>query len=82
MTPRRAQWAALRRYRVATFVLLFQNLHRYTPYGASFLLVCRWWEGLSAFLRDGRFGIGMRTRTSMQMLQSVESCRDPAVRSR
>jgi hypothetical protein len=25
------------------------------------LLVCLWWEGLSAFFRDGRFGVGVGT---------------------
>jgi hypothetical protein len=40
---------------------LFQNLHRYAFYGALFLLVCLWWEGLSAFFLDGRFGIGVGT---------------------
>jgi hypothetical protein len=48
-------------YRGETALLLFQNLHRYTLYGALFLLVCLWWEGLSAFFRDGRFGIGVGT---------------------
>jgi len=50
-----------RRYRGETALLLFQNLHRYTLYGALFLLVCLWWEGLAAFFRDGRFGIGVGT---------------------
>ena len=48
-------------YRGETTLLLFQNLHRYTLYGALFLLVCLWWEGLAAFVRDGRFGIGVGT---------------------
>ena len=50
-----------RRYRGETALLLFQNLHRYTLYGALFLLVCLWWEGLSAFFLEGRFGIGVGT---------------------
>jgi hypothetical protein len=50
-----------RRYRGETALLLFQNLHRYTLYGALFLLVCLWWEGLSAFFRGGQFGIGVGT---------------------
>ena len=50
-----------RRYRGETSLLLFQNLHRYTLYGALVLLVCVWWESLSAFFRDGRFGIGVGT---------------------
>lgn len=46
-------------YRGETSLLLFQNLHRYTLYGAVFLLVCLWWEGFAAFFRDGQFGIGV-----------------------
>jgi hypothetical protein len=42
-------------------LLLFQNLHRYTLYGALVLLVFLWWEGLAAFFRDGRFGVGVGT---------------------
>ena len=49
------------RYRGETALLLFQNLHRYTLYGALFLLVCLWWEGVAAFFRDGQFGIGVGT---------------------
>ena len=48
-------------YRGERALLLFQNLHRYTLYGALLLLVFLWWEGLSAFFRDGRFGIGVGT---------------------
>jgi hypothetical protein len=50
-----------RRYRGETALLLVQNLHRYTLYGALFLLVCLWWEALSAFFLDGRFGVGVGT---------------------
>ena len=50
-----------RRYQGERALLLFQNLHRYTLYGALFLLVCLWWEGFSAFFRHGRFGIGVGT---------------------
>jgi hypothetical protein len=42
-------------------LLLFQNLHRYTLYGALFLLVCLWWEAFAAFFRQGQFGIGVGT---------------------
>jgi hypothetical protein len=52
---------ASRRYRGETALLLFQNLHRYTLYGALFLLVCLWWEGFAAFFRNGRFGVGLGT---------------------
>jgi len=48
-------------YRGEAALFLFQNLHRYTLYGALFLLVCLWWESGSAFFRDGRFGIGVGT---------------------
>jgi hypothetical protein len=50
-----------RGYRGETALLLFQSLHRYTLYGAFFLLVCLWWEAGSAFFRDGRFGVGLGT---------------------
>jgi hypothetical protein len=49
------------RYRGETALLLFQNLHRYTLYGALVLLVCLWWEGFAAFFREGRFGVGVGT---------------------
>jgi len=42
-------------------VLLFQNLHRYTFYGALLLLVFLWEEGLVAFFKDGQFGVGVGT---------------------
>ena len=48
-------------YRGETTLLLFQNLHRYTLYGAIFLLACLWWEGVAAFFREGRVGIGIGT---------------------
>ena len=48
-------------YRGETRLFLIQNLHRYTLYGALFLIVCLWWEGLAAFFRDGQFGIGVGT---------------------
>jgi hypothetical protein len=50
-----------RRYRGETMLLVFQNLHRYTLYGALLLIVCLWWEGLAAFFRGGRLGIGVGT---------------------
>jgi hypothetical protein len=49
------------RYRGETALLLFQNLHRYTLYGALFLIVCLWWETAAAFFKDGRVGIGVGT---------------------
>jgi hypothetical protein len=48
-------------YRGETALLIFQNLHRYALYGALFLLVCLWWEGIGAFFKNGQFGIGVGT---------------------
>ena len=48
-------------YRGEKALLVFQNLHRYTLYGALFLIVCLWWEGLAAFFKNGQFGIGVGT---------------------
>jgi hypothetical protein len=50
-----------RPYRGETALLLFQNLHRYTLYGALLLLVFLWWEGFAAFFRQGELGIGVGT---------------------
>ncbi|MBX3473717.1 MAG: succinate dehydrogenase [Planctomycetes bacterium] len=49
------------KYRGETALLIFQNLHRYALYGALFLLVFLWWDGLAAFFKNGRFGIGVGT---------------------
>jgi hypothetical protein len=48
-------------YRGEASLLLFQQLHRYTLYGAVFLIVCLWWDGFAAFFRGGRFGVGVGT---------------------
>jgi hypothetical protein len=48
-----------RSYRGETALLLFQNLHRYTLYGALVLLGFLWYEGFAALFNDGRFGIGV-----------------------
>jgi hypothetical protein len=62
LTPPSCAVAGLPRgYRGETALLLFQNLHRYTLYGALVLLVFLWWEGFAAFFRGGRFGIGVGT---------------------
>jgi hypothetical protein len=50
-----------RRYRGETMLLAFQNLHRYTLYGALLLIVCLWWEAISAFFHAGRLGVGVGT---------------------
>lgn len=59
--PSCAVMGAAKDYRGEKALLLFQNLHRYTLYGALLLLVFLWWEAASAFFRDGRFGIGVGT---------------------
>ena len=59
--PACAVRGAPKAYRGEMTLLLFQNLHRYTLYGALFLLVCLWWEGFAAFFRNGEFGIGVGT---------------------
>jgi hypothetical protein len=48
-------------YRGEQALLLFQNLHRYTLYGALVLIVFLWSEAIAAFVRDGRVGIGVGT---------------------
>jgi hypothetical protein len=50
-----------RKYQGERVLLIFQNLHRYTLYGALFLLVFLWSEAFGAFFREGRFGIGVGT---------------------
>ena len=59
--PSCAVTGVLPRYRGETALLIFQNLHRYTLYGALLLLVFLWWEGFAAFFRQGEFGIGVGT---------------------
>jgi hypothetical protein len=59
--PACAVRGAPRHYRGETALLIFQNLHRLTLYGALFLLVCLWWEGVAAFFRNGQFGMGVGT---------------------
>jgi len=59
--PSCAVGSAPRRYRGEKALWLFQNLHRYTLYCALVMLVCLWWEGISAFFLNGRLGIGVGT---------------------
>ena len=47
------------RYEGETFLLVFQNLHRYTFYLALCLLPFVWWEALKSFVLDGTFGFGV-----------------------
>lgn len=49
------------KYRGETALLLFQNLHRYTLYGALLLLVVLWYDAFIALFKNGRFGIGVGT---------------------
>ena len=53
------------RYRGEKVLLVFQNLHRYTLYGALVLLVFLWWDVFAAFFRAGHFGIGVGTVVMM-----------------
>jgi hypothetical protein len=48
-------------YRGEQALLIVQNLHRYTLYGALVLLVFLWEEAIAAFFRDGQFGVGVGT---------------------
>lgn len=48
-------------YRGETALLIVQNLHRYTLYGALLLLFFLWKEAIAAFFRAGHFGIGVGT---------------------
>ena len=59
--PNCAVRGPVRGYRGETALLLAQNLHRYALYAGLFLLVTLWWEAGEAFVRHGRFGIGVGT---------------------
>jgi hypothetical protein len=62
MTPPSCTVRGLRfQYRGETALLLLQNLHRYTLYGAIILLAFLWWEAFAAFFRQGQFGVGVGT---------------------
>ena len=50
-----------RSYRGETVLLVVQNLHRYTLYGALLLLGFLWWDAIAAFFLDGRTGVGVGT---------------------
>jgi hypothetical protein len=47
------------KYRGETFILLFQNLHRYTLWFALLLVPILTWESFQSFFRDGEFGVGV-----------------------
>ncbi|MCZ6695810.1 MAG: succinate dehydrogenase [Acidobacteria bacterium] len=46
-------------YRGETFLLLFQNLHRYALYAAIVFIFILSYDAMMAFFRDGRFGVGV-----------------------
>lgn len=48
-------------YQGETFLLIFQNLHRYALYIALIFLVVLSADGIAAFFRDGEFGFGVGT---------------------
>jgi hypothetical protein len=49
------------RYEGETFLLVFQNLHRYTFYVALLLLPCLFYEAFRAMVWGGQLGIGLGT---------------------
>jgi len=53
--------AGKKRYRGETFLLLFQNLHRYALYAALLFLPILLYDALSAFSREGELGVGVGT---------------------
>jgi hypothetical protein len=57
--PACAVTSGSRGYRGETHLLIVQNLHRYTLYAAIFLLGSVWVESLSAFVWQGRVGVGV-----------------------
>ena len=63
MTPPACAVGAMpqKRYRGETFLLLFQNLHRYALYVAILFIVFLLHDAYLAFWRDGKFGIGVGT---------------------
>ncbi|MCO4744627.1 MAG: succinate dehydrogenase [Proteobacteria bacterium] len=46
-------------YRGETFLLVFQNLHRYALYGALLLLPYLYWEAFQSFRYHGEWGVGV-----------------------
>lgn len=46
-------------YRGETFLLIFQNLHRYAMYFALLFIVILFYDALASFFRDGKFGVGV-----------------------
>jgi len=47
------------KYRGETFLLLFQNLHRYALYFALGFVVILYYDAFASFFRDGQFGVGV-----------------------
>jgi hypothetical protein len=46
-------------YRGETFLLLFQNLHRYALYFAICFIGILYYDAYMGFFRDGKFGVGL-----------------------
>lgn len=46
-------------YQGETYLLIFQNLHRYAMYFALFFIVILFFDAVQAFFRDGKFGVGV-----------------------
>ena len=51
--------AGNRPYRGETFLLIFQNLHRYAMYFALIFVVILSYDALASFFYEGRIGIGV-----------------------
>lgn len=48
-------------YKGETFLLLFQNLHRYALYFALLFIIILFSDALQAFFREGKLGVGVGT---------------------
>ncbi|MBI2339210.1 MAG: succinate dehydrogenase [Deltaproteobacteria bacterium] len=46
-------------YKGETFLLLFQNLHRYALYFALLFILILYYDAFQSFFRDGKFGVGV-----------------------
>ena len=54
-----APMAAKKKYRGETFLLLFQNLHRYALYAAIAFIGFLSYDAVQGFFRGGQFGVGV-----------------------
>lgn len=46
-------------YKGETYLLLFQNLHRYALYFALLFIFILYYDAIMSFFRDGKFGVGV-----------------------